>query len=792
MAAASQPFVFKGPPPEPTGYYGEHARPLVELGYDVTPVNGKAPILPGWQKRPECALNFGAYNGAGVGIVAGGAHNVIALDIDILDRNAVNVLRDLALDHLGFAPERIGKAPKTMLVYRCTEPIRKLKTGVYDIYGVDAAVEVLAEGQQFVAFGLHPDTGQPYSWPNDSLEDFPVDKLPLIGPDGIKWFLERAEATLAEYGTPKAKSRSSGGGDKQLTPPLTEHAKIFKVREHSQQSWPEEIEAAVSAIPNNDCHYDDWVRMAHAVKGAQKGMTADGGNALFFKWSRKSAKNDDTATLGLWNSITEVREIGAGTIFDWAKDYGFDIGQWRTEHSPMAQITPSGDLILDPADPLATARTILEREFTENGLRTLHHQSGEFRNWVNNHYPVADSDDIRAIGYRVLDDAMRPTKEGLTPFQPTAGKVNNAIDALKAAANLNSATTAPAWLDGSSDPNPRQILAMKNGLLNIAGRQLMAPSPLFWTFNALNYVYKPNAGCCEEWLKFLDSIWNEDQASIEVLQEIFGYLLTGDTRQQKAFLLVGPKRSGKGTIARLLTALLGSNNVCAPTLASLSSQFGLAPLIDKLVAIIADARLGSRADQHQIAERLLSVSGEDGQTIDRKYLPPWNGRLPTRFFVMSNELPRLADASGALASRFIILQMTRSFYGKEDQGLTERLLGELPAILNWALDGRDRLAKRGHFQQPESSVEAMQELEDLSSPTGAFVRDRLEVGPLHEESIDAVYCAWNQWCEDQGRDYPGTKATFSRDLRAAVAGLETKQKRLGGGRPRFFVGVRLI
>jgi len=55
------------------------------------------------------------------------------------------------------------------------------------------------------------------------------------------------------------------------------------------------------------------------------------------------------------------------------------------------------------------------------------------------------------------------------------------------------------------------------------------------------------------------------------------------------------------------------------------------------------------------AERLLSITGEDGITIERKYLPAWMGRLQTRFVLLTNELPPIAGASGALASRFIVL-----------------------------------------------------------------------------------------------------------------------------------------
>src|SRR6516165_7424462 len=111
------------------------------------------------------------------------------------------------------------------------------------------------------------------------------------------------------------------------------------------------------------------------------------------------------------------------------------------------------------------------------------------------------------------------------------------------------------------------------------------------------------------------------------------------------------------------------------------ARVGLAPLISKRVAIISDARLAGRTDQHAIAERLLSISGEDTITVDRKFREARTGRLQTRFVILSNELPRLADASGALAGRFIVLVLVNSFYGREDLGLFDRLIAELPGIL---------------------------------------------------------------------------------------------------------------
>jgi putative DNA primase/helicase len=232
-------------------------------------------------------------------------------------------------------------------------------------------------------------------------------------------------------------------------------------------------------------------------------------------------------------------------------------------------------------------------------------------------------------------------------------------------------------------------------------------------------------------------------------------------------------------------------NSVAPTLAGIGTNFGLAPLIGKRVAIVSDARLGSRADQHAIAERLLSITGEDAITVDRKYLPAWTGQLQTRFIIISNELPRLADASGALSSRFIVLLLENSFYGREDQTLAARLLKELPGILNWAITGWYRLISFGHFTQPKSALEAVQQLEDLGSPIGAFIREKCEIGAGRTATIDQLFGAWCQWCQEQGRDKPGTKQTFGRDLRAACPGLKVTQPRYGDERERAYQGIRI-
>jgi len=269
-----------------------------------------------------------------------------------------------------------------------------------------------------------------------------------------------------------------------------------------------------------------------------------------------------------------------------------------------------------------------------------------------------------------------------------------------------------------------------------------------------------------------------------------GYIIGGDTRQQKIFLIAGPKRSGKGTIGRVMTGLLGRHNVAAPTLAGMATNFGLSPLVDRPLALISDARLSTRADTHVVVERLLSISGEDSLTIDRKYRDPWTGRLPTRFVVLTNELPNLSDSSGALASRFVLFVLEKSFYGKENPRLTEELLEEAPGILNWALLGLDRLEDRGFFKQPDSGSESLRQLEDLSSSIATFVRERCKTGADHSVPVDDLWRAWKEWCEE-GDIRRGTKATFGRDLRAAVPTLRKTRPRDDDARAYLYEGIGL-
>ena len=480
-------------------------------------------------------------------------------------------------------------------------------------------------------------------------------------------------------------------------------------------------------------------------------------------------------------------------IADWVADKG-DANGGRELRRIWDKTDPAkGELILSGGAPLNSARQFVLRCYTSDGTRTLHHQNSSFYAWQGSHYNELAAEEMRQSLYRFLDGAKRYSDDGeLIDSDPTKNKVANVLEATAAEVQLSRSIRPPAWLDDGKNPPAAEVIACSNVLLHLPTRDTRAHTPDFFTLNALGFAYDAEAPTPKKWLAFLKSIWPDDDDAIDTLQEMFGLCLTGETKYQKAFLIVGPKRSGKGTIARTLIELLGAANVAGPTLSSLSQNFGLAPLIGKRVAIISDARLSGKADQQVIVERLLSITGEDSLTIDRKHREGWTGKLDARFVILTNEMPRLTDSSGALAGRFIILTMTNSFYGREDLGLSFRLMDELPGILKWSIEGWERLTKRGYLEAPKSSKAAQQEMDDLGSPVGAFLRERCVVGAEHEVQKDALYRAWCGWCEKQGRDHPGNAASFGRDLKAAIAGLGTVHHREGGEQLRYHSGVRLI
>ena len=133
-----------------------------------------------------------------------------------------------------------------------------------------------------------------------------------------------------------------------------------------------------------------------------------------------------------------------------------------------------------------------------------------------------------------------------------------------------------------------------------------------------------------------------------------------------------------------------------------------------------------------------------------------------------------------------MLQLKESFYGREDTKLKAKLAPELPGILNWALDGLDQLNKRGYFVMPKSSRAPVREMEDLSSPIKAFLREWGVVDKDADVLVRDFYGAYRAWATDAGHKI-SPKNVFGKTLRALVPKIRSSSS----GSHRRYVGVGL-
>ena len=455
--------------------------------------------------------------------------------------------------------------------------------------------------------------------------------------------------------------------------------------------------------------------------------------------------------------------------------------------------------VLDKADPRDIAHKVVKEDFTsDDGISTLQYYQEEFYFHDSSAYRRMPKTEVRAAVWELLREAKVWVKDPasqqmvLAPFKPRSRNVDEVSDTLKAECELVSVNGPPIWLPGRPQNmigiEAKELLPVANGLLHVPTGSLCPPTPALFLESASSVAFDENAPPPKQWKKFLNQVL--DPSAQRTLQTIFGYCLVRDTSFQKIFLLVGPKRSGKGTIAYVLQQMLGMESIASMSLSNFSQQFGLQKLIGKPLCIVPDARFGRKNDAALLTERMLSISGEDLVNVPRKYREDWVGRLPTRFLILTNELPHLQDTSGALADRFVILKTKQSFLGKEDLQLRARLLLDLPSILNWAVAGYQRLQREKRFAEPVSSAAEKEMMRAVMSPITGFIDERCELGTGLQVSKKELYAVYLQWCDGNGVRAEASHV-FGRDLVAACPSVSTTRP-AGVDRNRHYTGIALM
>jgi hypothetical protein len=299
--------------------YRNGYRPVPVLGAHVAVKSaGKRPMMKGWETvcagadEAEIARWTKAQrNCTNTGLLCG---ELVGVDIDVLNQDHAHRLTCIATEMLGMTPGyRIGRPPKILLAFRAETPFDKVQTSEFHLLdGTVARVEVLATGQQFVGFGIHPDTKAPYRWPECSPLDVPLRDLPMVSRDRCAAFVAAAGDYLRKAGGQTTTDRRDIERDGR------------KVAGLKRQEVPSRalIEEAVAHIPNDELSYDEWIKVGLALYAT---LGADGRD-LWEDWSAQAAKNDPATTAEKWESFADVRSVTVGTLFWLARMNG-----WRAE-----------------------------------------------------------------------------------------------------------------------------------------------------------------------------------------------------------------------------------------------------------------------------------------------------------------------------------------------------------------------------------------------------------------------------------------------------------------------------
>ena len=379
-------------------------------------------------------------------------------------------------------------------------------------------------------------------------------------------------------------------------------------------------------------------------------------------------------------------------------------------------------VVLDPANPLASARVLRDKQFTTaDGLRTLWRHRGCFWLWSGSCYQLANDETIHTHIWTFLEKAKRRKqnkssgKWEIVDFKPKRAHVGEVAAALTAICQLDEHIDPPTWLSlDAAKPPADEFLACANGLLHLPSGKLHPATPDYFGLYASTVVYDA-AVKAPQWRAFRRNCWERtagDQcvAGLDRLLPVAGYIAAEDRRHHR------PAAQRQGNDRAHSDEAPGHKLGGGPVDEQPGRDVwpGAAdPEVARHHLRRADRQ---RTDKSTIVERLLSISGEDRMTVARKFLPAWHGKLPVRMMLLTNELPALTDGSGAFASRLVLVVLTKSFLGKEDPQLTDKLGSELSGILNWGIAGYRRLNERGYFVQPESAREAVEAIELLAAP----------------------------------------------------------------------------
>lgn len=302
----------------------------------------------------------------------------------------------------------------------------------------------------------------------------------------------------------------------------------------------------------------------------------------------------------------------------------------------------------------------------------------------------------------------------------------------------------------------RNFINLKNGMLSLDRFELFPHHPSYLSTVQVPIDYDPEA-VAPTFKQFLKEITRDDEELIRVHQEILGYLLSAETKAEKAFFFYGSGANGKSVLAAIIRKLVGKENASSIPLADFGEQFGLEGLINKTVNIATENDLGENALK---TENFKAIVSGDTITINIKYRSAISYKPYCKLVFVLNALPDSKDVTNGFFRKIFIVPFNRTFQTNErNVDLIQELTNELPGILNWAINGLKRLRENNYqFSQCRVIEECHRTYYAEQNPVKEFFLDHIVLKEGVRTKRSDFYDKYLQWLNVQGIDDKRTKS----------------------------------